>query len=169
MFILGALAIILGCGSMGLYQAWRIRKRPQELRSCSTALSLLDTEIYWGSTPLPEAFAAIGERADEPWQRFFVELADRLARGESAGRAWNQVIEEQQGRFCLKNEDWFIIRDVGKGLGRSDRREQHKQLDRVQKQLGETREQAAEWAEKQSKLWSYMGFLMGMAGVIFLV
>ena len=169
MLILGALAIILGCGSIGLYQARRIRRRPQELRSCSTALSLLDTEIYWGSTPLPEAFTTIGERADEPWQRFFTELADRLKRGDSAGTAWNQVIEEQQGRFCLKSDDWLIIKDVGKGLGRSDRREQHKQLDRVQKQLEEIREQAAEWAGKQAKLWSYMGFLMGVAGVIFLV
>lgn len=169
MLILGALAIIVGCGSLGLWLAKRIRCRPQEIRACITALSLLDTEIFWGSTPLPEACLILTERMEEPWKAFFLELHGRLAGGEAAGRAWDETADKLGSRFCLKAEDWAIVRDVGKGLGRSDRHEQHKQLERVQKQLSDLKEQVGEWADKQAKMWSYLGFLVGIAGVIFLI
>ncbi len=169
MLIFGALAIIAGCGSLGLWLARRIRCRPQELRACATALALLDTEIFWGATPLPEAFKTLAERTDEPWRSFFSELHKRLSEGEAAGSAWNEVAHKQAECFSLKEEDWMVIRDVGKGLGRSDRHEQHKQLEIIQRQLAGLREQTLIWAEKQAKMWSYMGFLIGIAGVIFLI
>ena len=88
------------------------------------ALALLDTEIVWGATPLPEAFGSVKERTDPPWQGFFAELQERLQRGESASIAWKETILTQKNNFCLKEEDWQVIGDVGKGLGRSDSREQ---------------------------------------------
>jgi len=134
-----------------------------------TALALLDTEIFWGSTPLPEAFTILSERTDRPWRGFFAEMYQRIQEGESAGTAWKTTTYNQASNFCLKPEDWQVIRDVGKGLGRSDRQEQHKQLELVQRQLSMTKEQAGLWADKQAKMWSYLGFLLGIAGVIFLI
>lgn len=169
MLIIGALGLIMACGGLGLWLADRARRRPLELRACSVALSLLDTEIYWGATPLPEAFTGIAARTDAPWRGFFQEIQGRIASGEGAWSAWKATVSNQNKNFCLKPEDWLVILDVGKGLGRSDRPEQHKQLELVQKQLGQLREQAAAWAEKQAKMWSYLGFLVGVAFVIFLI
>ena len=168
MFILGCIGFIGSCGSIGLWLAWRIRRRPLELRECLTMLVLLDTEIHWGATPLPEAFLNLKERSGSPWQGFLAELQERVQVGESAGQAWKNTIINQQQKFCLKNEDWQVIGDVGKGLGRSDRQQQHKQLELVQHQLVILKEQAAIWAEKKAKMWSYLGFIVGIAGVIFL-
>lgn len=169
MLILGCVAIIAGSGSLGLWLANRIRRRPVELRACLMALALLDTEIVWGSTPLPEAFGILKERTDAPWQGFFGELQARLQRGESANSAWQEAVKSQRSHFCLKEEDWQVICDVSKGLGRSDRQEQHKQLELVQRQLTMTKDQAGIWAEKQAKMWSYLGFLGGIAGVLILI
>ncbi|HZK85406.1 MAG TPA: stage III sporulation protein AB [Desulfosporosinus sp.] len=169
MVILGCVALIAGCGSLGLWLAHRIRRRPVELRECLMALALLDTEIVWGSTPLPEAFCIVKERTDQPWQAFFSELQMRLQRGESAGLAWKETINQQNQYFCLKKEDWQVIGDVGKGLGRSDSQEQHKQLELVQRQLALMKEQAGVWSDKQAKMWSYLGFLCGIAGVLILI
>lgn len=169
MLMIGSLGLIIACGGIGLWLADRARRRPGELRACLTALSLLDTEIYWGSTPLPEACAGIAARIGVPWQGFFEEIQGRIEGGEGAWSAWKATVANQTGNFCLKQEDWLVVLDVGKGLGRSDRQEQHKQLELVQKHLGQLREQAASWAERQAKMWSYLGFLVGFAVVIFLI
>lgn len=169
MLIIGCVALIAGCGSLGLWLANRIRLRPVELRGCLMALALLDTEIVWGATPLPEAFSIVKERTDQPWQGFFAELQERLQRGESASLAWKATISKQNQYFCLKQEDWQVISDVGKGLGRSDSREQHKQLELVQRQLALMKDQAGIWSDKQAKMWSYLGFLCGIAGVLILI
>lgn len=169
MLVFGCIALIAGCGSLGLWLAQRIRRRPEELREFLVALTLLDTEIVWGSTPLPEAFKVLKERTNPPWQDFFGELQKRLEGGESAGTAWNQEISAQGRRFCLKPEDWRVIRDLGKGLGRSDSQEQHKQLELVLRQLTMLKDQVGVWAEKQAKMWSYLGFLCGIACVLFLI
>lgn len=169
MIWMGALFMIIGCGSLGLYSAARIRKRPVELRECLTALTLLDTEIFWGNTPLPEAFAILRDRTDGAWSGFFAELSERLHKGEGAYGAWNETIEQQKKNFCLKTEDWQVIKDAGKGLGRSDRQEQHKQIELVKQQVSLVKEHAAQWSEKQAKMWSYLGFLGGAAVVLFLI
>ena len=169
MLILGCIVLIAGCGSSGLWLANRIRRRPSELREFLMALTLLDTEIVWGATPLPEAFGIVKERTDMPWQGFFKDLQERLERGEAANIAWKETILCQKTHFCLKPEDWQVIRDVGKGLGRSDRTEQHKQLELVLRQLTLTKEQADIWSVKQAKMWSYLGFLGGIAGVLILI
>lgn len=169
MVLLGSLILIMGCGSLGLYIASRIRKRPVELRECLTALTLLDTEIFWGGTPLPEAFANLKERTDGAWRGFFSELEQRLQAGEGANQAWKATVTEQAKNFCLKSEDWQVIQDVGKGLGRSDRYEQHKQIELVKQQVTQLKEHTTQWADKQAKMWSYLGFLGGIACVIFLI
>jgi len=133
------------------------------------ALALLDTEIVWGGTPLPEAFCIVKERTESPWQEFFADLQGRLQRGESANTAWKETIVSQNPHFCLKQEDWQVISDVGKGLGRSDRTEQHKQLELIQRQLALMKDQSGAWSEKQAKMWSYLGFLCGIAGVLILI
>lgn len=169
MVVLASLMLILGCGSLGLYLAARIKKRPVELRDCLTALTLLDTEIIWGGTPLPEAFALLKQRTEGAWKGFFAELERRVQEGESANSAWSQTIQTEAKKFCLKPEDWQVIQNVGKGLGRSDRQEQHKQIELVKQQIRDVQEQALVWSDKQAKMWSYLGFLCGIAGVIFLI
>jgi stage III sporulation protein AB len=168
MNVVSPIILILGCGSLGLYLAARIKKRPVELRDLLTALTLLDTEIIWGVTPLPEAFALLKERSEGAWKDFFAELERRVLEGESANRAWNETIHKQEKRFCLKFEDWQVIQNVGKGLGRSDRQEQHKQIELVKQQIRDVHEHALLMSDKQAKMWSYLGFLGGIAGVIFL-
>lgn len=167
--VFGSILLIAVCGGSGLWLAARIRRRPEELRQCLTALSLLDTEIRWGATPLPEACTMLQERMDQPWGGFFAELGTLLRQGQAARTAWEETIRRQRPAFCLRPDDWKVIGDVGKGLGRSDREEQHKQLQLIQHQLEAVRTQAAVWAEKQAKMWSYLGFLLGCAGVIFFI
>jgi len=169
MLIFAYLVLIMGLGCLGLVKASQIKKRPREIREMINALSLLDTEIYWGATPLPAAFEVIRERTDRPWKEFFGKLSERLSEGENVSTAWETTIREQRNKVCLTEEDWKIINNLGKWLGRSDRTEQHKHLELGQKHLAAACEKAGTHSDKKAKMWSYLGFLGGMALVIFIM
>jgi len=166
MLLLGYAGLILGFGILGLIKANRIKNRPRELRELINALSLLDTEIFWGVTPLPEAFAVLRDRVEQPWKGFFAQLEIRLRKGENAFTAWEICCKEYQNKTCLLEDDWKILRSIGKGLGRSDRNEQHKQLQLAQKHLISVDEKARQEADSKAKVWTYLGFLGGLAIVI---
>jgi stage III sporulation protein AB len=169
MLIIGYLGMIIGFGFLGLLKAYQIKKRPQEIREMINALTLLDTEIYWGVTPLPEAFKVLKDRTDSPWKDFFSKLEEKLRKGENAFSAWETTISEHQKRIFLIDDDWRIIKEIGKGLGRSDRYEQHKQLELALKHLTSIDEKARQEAERKAKMWSYLGFLGGIAIVIIMI
>ncbi|HHV63632.1 MAG TPA: stage III sporulation protein AB [Peptococcaceae bacterium] len=161
--------LIIGFGCLGLWKAAQIRKRPKEIRAMINALALLDTEIFWGVTPLPEAFRVLKDRAEPPWREFFAIAEEKLRKGENAASAWESTICEQKIKTCLTEDDWKIIKEIGKGLGRSDRNEQHKQLELAQKHLSLIDNQVSQQAEKKAKMWSYLGFLGGLAVVICII
>ncbi|ADY56212.1 Sporulation stage III protein AB [Syntrophobotulus glycolicus DSM 8271] len=169
MLVIGYLGLIAGLGCLGLLQASRIKRRPKELREVINAMALLDTEIVWGITPLPEAFGILKERSEEPWNQFFAELEKQLLKGENMRTAWLDTTKKLRSRFCLSEDDWKVIMDISKGLGRSDKAEQHKQLALAQKHLEAIKESAGEDAEKKAKMWSYLGFLSGAALVILII
>lgn len=167
--ILGYLGLIIGFGCLGIIQATHIRKRPQEIRDLINALALLDTEIYWGVVPLPEAFRVLKERTELPWKHFFTRLEEEIKAGTNASAAWGKCIREQRPRSCLLNDDWKVILAIGQGLGRSDRNEQHKQLELGQRHLQAIDEKARQQADGKAKMWSYLGFLSGMVIVIMIM
>lgn len=169
MLTIGYLGLIIGFGCLGILKANQIRKRPQEIRGMINALALLDTEIYWGVTPLPEAFRIIQDRTDSPWREFFSKVEEKLRKGDNALRAWEISYQEQRKKTCLTDEDWKVIKEIGKSLGRSDRNEQHKQLELVQKHLASIDENVRQQADKKAKMWSYLGFLGGMTVVIIIL
>ncbi|RNC29270.1 MAG: hypothetical protein AWM53_00623 [Candidatus Dichloromethanomonas elyunquensis] len=166
MLVIGYIGLIVGFGCLGLLKAMRIRKRPREIREFVQALTLLDTEIYWGATPLPGAFSVLKERTESPWKEFFGGLELCLRKGENSWTSWEKACKDHQRKTCLQDEEWGIIRGIGKGLGRSDRNEQHKILELAQKQLHNTDEKARLQVESKAKMWSYLGFLGGMVIVI---
>lgn len=166
MLIIGYIGLIIGFGFLGILKATQIKKRPREIRELINALALLDTEIYWGITPLPEAFAVIKERTEPPWREFFSKLEDKVRKGENANSAWENTIKEYMRRTCLSEDDWRVVKGIGKGLGRSDRNEQHKQLQLAQKHLAHVDEKVRLQSDSRAKMWSYLGFLGGMALVI---
>jgi stage III sporulation protein AB len=83
--------------------------------------------------------------------------------------AWLNTVQKLRNRFCLHDDDWKVIMDISKGLGRSDKAEQHKQLELAQKHLAAIKENAGEDADKKAKMWSYLGFLSGAALVILII
>ncbi|MCL1919060.1 MAG: stage III sporulation protein AB [Peptococcaceae bacterium] len=157
--------IIFGLGWLGLWRASVIRKRLRQLELFGHALSLLDTEIFWGMTPLPVAFRRL-QRVGFPWGNFFLAVAEGLEGGGQIESTWREVVEQQRRLFYLTEEDWLLVNRLGECAGRTDRHEQHKQVMLIRNQVQTLEESQRQTAERQARMWSYFGFLGGIAVVI---
>jgi len=160
---LGAIIIILCSGIIGLVVARNYSLRPQELRYLRNGMQMLETEILYGLTPLPQALQRVGSRLPRPINKLYIQTAALLINGEGsiAAEAWGKALENLEQESSLLPEDLDILYYFGQSLGGSDREEQGKNLKLVQEHLKNMEEKAENLKEKNQKLWQYLGFSMG--------
>lgn len=73
---------LAACGNMGLTWARTFEKRPRQLAAMEAALQLLETEIIYGATPLPEAMEQVAEKSDTEIEGLFRLTAGELRKME---------------------------------------------------------------------------------------
>ena len=88
--MVGAILIIIGSGITGLIIARNYSLRPQQIRYLRNGMQMLETEILYGLTPLPEALRRIGQRLPFPIGQFYLRTSELLTHGEGlpAFEAW---------------------------------------------------------------------------------
>ncbi|MCF8009742.1 MAG: stage III sporulation protein AB [Clostridiales bacterium] len=161
--LIGALMIVSCTGIMGMIKAREYAMRPRELRSMQSALQMLETEIIYGATPLPEALEYVAERCEKNISRLFRQVEQELivSHGCTVKEAWDRALYLYAPPFFQKG-DTSILSQLGNCLGMSDREDQSKHLHLAMEQLKLETTSAKEKAKSQVKLWNYMGFLAGL-------
>ncbi len=166
--LIGALLIISATGLAGWSVAREYARRPVELKQFITALQMLETEIIYAATPLPEAFGKIAEQLEPQAASFFRQAAGELAsrQGCSAREAWHRALDSYAARSALARGDLSILRGLGGNIGISDRDDQVKHLRLAAEQLKAACAAAESLADKNVKLWHYLGLLGGLLVVL---
>lgn len=167
--LVGAVCIVFATSSYGFQKAKNFRNRTEELRLFQDGLSMLQTEVTYGLTPLPEALRKIGKIVKAPVGDFFQEVFTKLMRGD--GNLFTSYWDETLDSFptALNQEDKEIIRNLGYSLGRSSVSEQKKHIDITLKQLYTAERESKEQCAKNEKMWKYLGFFSGLALVLVLL
>lgn len=162
--LLGAVLVVVSCGIWGLSVAWSYRLRPRELRAFISGLKLLETEIAYACTPLPQALEKIGGQLEGAVKMLFLQLARRLRDepGLPATYAWEQGLNGLKEKSALLPQDLEILRALGQGLGLSGREDQVKNLELAREHLKRQLALAEEAAERQGRMWRTLGFLLGI-------
>lgn len=168
MKIIGAVVVIIAGGMSGLTVARRYSSRPQELRSIQSALQMLETEIAYAATPLPDALEQIARRCDRSVLLLFERTCEALRSmdGCTAGEAWEKALTEFYRQSSLTGSDLAVLSSFGRSLGISDREDQVKHLHLVMEQMKLQIESAVREAEVNVKIWNYLGFLGGLLVVL---
>ena len=161
--LFGAVVLVLASGLAGLSVGHSYVRRPRELKSLQTALKLLATEISYALSPLPEALTNVAARSPVEVASLFRMAATELANGGPAARAWQTACAHWGQGSCLAESDLALINQLGQALGISDREDQMSHLQLVSSQLEQQIAQAQEAADKNVRLWNYLGFLGGTA------
>ncbi len=167
---IGAAMILAAGGSMGFIWARVYEKRPQQLVSLEAALQLLETEILYGATPLPEAMDLVAEKCDPEISGLFryTALELRKMEGITAGEAWHRAMIKVFPATSLTDQDLFVLKRFGASLGISDREDQAKHLTLAKLQLKSAVGRAEAVCRKNATVFKYLGFLGGLLLVLVL-
>ncbi len=167
--LLGAVMIIVASTSYGFQRAKGYRQRTIDLRLFQDALSMLQTEVTYGLTPLPLAMEKISRLVNGIVKDFFMGTLTDLKRGEGdlLEIYWNKNLDLLT---CgLKDEDKEILRNLGYTLGKSSVAEQKKHIDITLRQLKMAERESKELCSKNEKMWKYLGFFAGLALILVLI
>lgn len=169
--IAGTLLVITAAGAFGSLMAQNYARRPRELRALQTALSMLETEIVYGATPLAEALEQVSRRAEASVSGLFARVRAELASraGTTVQEAWGRALEDYHSHSCLGPDDLAVLQGVGQVLGASDRQDQAKHLRLAQERLRAQHAKAEDEARQNVRLWRYLGLFAGLATVLILI
>lgn len=167
--LIGAVFIIFATTSYGFGKAKGFRERIYDLRSFQDGLSMLQTEVTYGLTPLPLALEKVGRVIKGPVGIFFKRVSEKLliGDGELLESYWQDSLANLS--TSLEKEDEEIVRNLGYSLGRSSVSEQNKHLDMTIRQLQMAERESREICAKNEKMWKYLGFFSGLALVLVLI
>jgi len=167
--ILGALLVIGGAAAVGFSAVRGLNKRVRTLRAFLAALELMERELSFRLTPMPELLDELSVRMPEPVRTFFTTCRAGLETlGErDLGQLWRVGLEDAQ--LGLQREELALLEELGDVLGRFDSEGQQAALTRVRTQLEHCLCGAQENRAKQSKMYGALGLSAGALLVIMLV
>ncbi|WP_027340172.1 stage III sporulation protein SpoIIIAB [Halonatronum saccharophilum] len=163
MRLLGATLIIFSSSMIGFLVAKQFILRPKQLGQLQTALQMLETEISYGFTPLPEAFSKLSSSLEGPIANIFARAKEEMEKGERAQLAWQIAIKNSNQETALLDRDIEVLKDLSHNLGASSGYDQVKYLNLVGHKLESLYQEAVEERRAKVKLWRYLGVLGGLA------
>lgn len=167
--MMGAVLVIGGFSVLGLTVARGYGLRVQQLQNLQNAFQLLETEIMYGLTPLPEAFRRIAAGIPQPGAALFEQAAEGLDKRQTIQGAWQRAVAGLAEISVLSGEDLDIFRYFGYGLGEADTREQQKKFSLLKGQLERAVVQAMEERGRNQRVWQYLGVTTGIAVALLLI
>ncbi|KKM11745.1 hypothetical protein SY88_06915 [Clostridiales bacterium PH28_bin88] len=168
--LVGAGLVVVAAGWLGLVVANNYSRRPQQLRALRSALTMLETEIVYTATPLPEALARVARCTNPPVSNLFWGTHEALGegRGYTAAESWEVGLGGIAGEASLLPQDLEVLRSFGHSLGSSGPEDQVRHLQLAREQLKQLELAAEVERAKNERLWRTMGFLVGLMLVLVL-
>ena len=145
----GACLLIAGCAGFG-WCIWRdLEKRAEQLKLLERAVVMLESEVDYSRSSLPDGLMRVGGRLDG-------ELGECLKRAgrqvrEEAGmtleRAWEENIREYLKKTCLKERERELVKAFPEYTGFADGRMQLAALEQFAGEMRRAQETAQREAE----------------------
>lgn len=169
MRLLGAILLTCGAAAIGFSAAAALTRRARGLRALLGGLELLERELSFRLTPLPDLFARLARQATPPAAGFFTACREGL---ETLGeRSMDQIWAEALARrpMALSPEDHAILLELGGVLGRFDGPGQREALGEIRARLLHQAERAEEESRRMGRVYGALGLTAGSFLVILLL
>lgn len=163
--LLGALLVGLSCVLLGRWGAGQLRRHCELLAGLQQGLLLLEKEIHFAATPLPEALRQAAAGAG-PAAEIFAATAAGLQAGQgwTAAEAWNQALQPFEAR--LKREEYQEMSAFAAGLGLTDSDNQLKRIELTRAKMAAAEQYAREQYRSQGKVRQSLGWAAGAALIL---
>lgn len=170
MKLVGMVFIMVSAGSVGIRIAVSLRKRCALLRQLLTAVQILQNEISFCGTPLPQAFALAAVSAEGVVERLCSAVAKEMDQRRwitpqaAMERAWKA--EPDLAQELVLHE---VLLTLAAGLGKYDRDSQIQTLERTKSRLEELLRTAEQERSIRSRTYETLGICAGLAMAILLI
>ena len=139
--------------------------RVEELEEIKVALNILKTKIRFTYEPIPEIFTEIAQNTTKNIKNIFVNAKEKM-KESTAETAWQESVDEAIAN--LNNEDKRAIKTLAKLLGQTDSEGQISKIEITEKFIEEQIQDAISARQKNEKLYTRLGTILGMTIVIIL-
>lgn len=159
------------CSTVGYIYGDSFRKRFQHLKESYKGITLLQNQVIYNNTPLPEALEDVANKMKAPMGDLLNTVANRLSKGVNGDvySNFSEVYKKVERDFYFENEDKSILEDFLKSLGDSGVYGQEKIFRLTLENLRVNIDEASELAKKNTKLYRYLGICLGAMISIFLL
>lgn len=170
--IVGVVLITITTTLLGMYNSAKIKFRIEDLYALRNALSILKSEISYGTTILSLAAKNISVHNKNVFIRQMFERFEKLLterQCEVAKDAWLLAIDYACAKSYLAYEDFTMLKSFGNAISIFDIQFQSNTLDMITNYINsKTSELEAEYL-RHRKLYGNLGFLFGLLiAVIFI-
>ena len=167
----GAAIVIIAGGILGFYRASRERKRLEQGIELKRLLYLLQGEIRYGLTPLPEAIGEIAGKVESGLSVFVTDVSKRLSsyQEETFSQVWKSSVEQDLVPYVQEKKMLEPFSAMGDTIGYLDKDMQVKTIDFTIEQIEERMYQIKDQVIKNCKLYQSLGLSFGLLVVIILL
>lgn len=150
---------------IGKLMAKKYVHRLEELEDTKVALNMLKSKIKFTYEPIPEIFDEISKSTTKNISSIFINAKNKL-NNQTASKSWEAAVEETNCN--LNEEDKKAIKTLSKLLGQTDVEGQISQIEITESFLKNQIQEAIIERQKNEKLYTRLGTIMGMTVVIIL-
>jgi stage III sporulation protein AB len=166
--LLGSIVIITSTALIGFLLAKAKTERVNQLRDFLLALNMLEIEIKFALTALPDAFIKIGKAVDARVGQIFILASSKILHEKmSACQAWQMALKGSES-LSINLEEKEILSKMGSSLGEIDSENQIKNIKFTIEELKRQQTKAEEEKNKSEKLFKSLGVLTGV-GIVILI
>lgn len=146
-------------------------KRAKNLLDLQYCIRVLQSEIINGNTPLPEALENVSIKGRGGISKLFKQIKDDLVKEKREDIYYSFSLQKDllKSKYAFNSQDIEIFLYLGKILGKTNSRDQDKNMTFVINQLENHYNEADEEKSKNTKLYRTLGFLIGLGVVIILI
>lgn len=159
------------CTSIGILHGRTFSTRLENLIYLEQCIKILETEIVYGSTPLPQALTNVFEKGNLRVS-FIFEAINRDLLENKRGDIYLSFVSVKETLFTklnLKKVDVETFMSLGRVLGTSNREDQEKNFKITLNQFTVLISEAREERNKNEKLYKTLGLITGIGIIIILV
>lgn len=169
--IAGCILLILSGYLGGFYFSNSCKIRLEQLYELKRIVQILEGEIRYKKTALPEAFLSVAKRTKLPFSNFFCSVASELLDNRKAGMAeiWEEKVEKLLSKSNLTKDDKGSLIQLGNSFGYLDGKSQIDSLQLYMEQLDEEIKKTREELYKKGKVYQCLGVSTGILLVLIFI
>ncbi|GHU60655.1 stage III sporulation protein SpoAB [Clostridia bacterium] len=168
--IIGALLVAGGMASAGIMAVWRMGERVRALSGMVAALDIIQTEISFRLTSIPDIIDMLAAGFPPPISSLFTDCQKNIGRlGELPFSAiWAKSVKSfSEGTFKPRERETLL--ELGNVLGRYDSDGQTQAISYARRRFEGFLQNAEEEKSRQGKVYGALGIASGAAAMIVLI